>query len=199
MNVAGIDVGFRKTGITVFRIDRDPDELVFATTVGTDFKPSKKAGSVAFDDVMAVQHMFRCVEDVLIDWEVEATFIEIPSGGAQSARAARCMALATGYIASLTYKHPKILHAFYLPREVEKKLGIYLGRIEAKALGFKSGELTKYKKERMRDLVLAAFPEFDGWPKQKALAEDAYDSAAAFLCGRVTDVHYREIKQRAMA
>ncbi len=200
MNVAGIDVGFRKTGITIFRLDHEPDELVFAATVGHDFKPSKQAGKVAADDVASVQNMLGCIENVLLSWEVLGTFIEIPSGGAQSARAARCMALATGLIASFMHQHQEMTHAFYQPREVEKKLGIYLGRNEAKELGFKkSGELTKYKKERMRNLVLAAFPDFTAWPKQKALAEDAYDSAAAFLCGRATNVHYRMLKQRATA
>ena len=58
-----------------------------------------------------------------------------------------------------------------------------VSRKEAKAKGLSKGRLRAYKKQRIQDCVLSAFPHFCGWPKTKALAEDAYDSAAAFLCG----------------
>lgn len=196
MNVAGIDIGFRKTGITVFELTPATDKLIFAATVGTGFKPSKKPGKVAEDDINAVLNMLDDVDRVLKEWNIAAAFVEIPAGGGQSARAGRCMALATGWAAALMHYHPQIRYEFYKPSEVEHVLGIALSRAVAKSMGLtkKKGQLTKYKKERMRDVVLDEFPYFKGWPPTKEYAEDAYDSAAAFLCGRTKRVLYQLLK-----
>lgn len=196
MNVAGIDIGFRKTGITVFELTSTKDSLLFAATLGTGFEPSNKAGKVAEDDIKAVINMLSELDATIKEWHIEAAFIEIPAGGGQSARAGRCMALATGWAAALMHYHSQLQHEFYKPSEVERALGISLSREEAKDMGLtkKKGQLTKYKKARMKAVVLAAFPHFTGWPTTKAYAEDAYDSAAAFLCGIAKQSLYQRLK-----
>ena len=66
-----------------------------------------------------------------------------------------------------------------------------------KELGLKKGEATKWKKERIEEAVRTEWPEFDGWPAQKGLAEDSYDAAAAFMCGRREgDCLYRRLRQK---
>jgi hypothetical protein len=43
--------------------------------------------------------------------------------------------------------------------------------------------------------VRSEWPLFDGWPETEGRAEDAYDSAAAFLCGRKVNQLYRRLKK----
>lgn len=192
--VAGIDVGFIKTGMTVFRLGQRTDTLVQATTLESEFKKSGISGQSATDDVRAVFNTLNKL-DIMFDLKrIRGAFVEIPHGGAQSSRAARCMGIATGWITALMHYKATVGFEFYNPIEVEKVLGIHLLPSQAKLLGLKKGESTKYKKERIKNLVQSEFPRFKGWPATERLAEDSYDSAAAFLCGRTKNCLYRRLK-----
>lgn len=193
--VAGVDVGFIKTGMTVFRLGQRTDTLVYAETLESEFEKSHIPGQSAEDDVRAVLRILVKIDRILSKYHISGAFVEIPHGGAQSSRAARCMGIATGWITALMYYRENVGYEFYNPIEVEKTLGIHLLPSQAKNLGLKKGESTKYKKERIKGLVESTFPKFRGWPAKAALAEDSYDSAAAFLCGRTKNQLYKRLKR----
>lgn len=193
--VAGIDVGFIKTGMTVFRLGQRTDTLVQATTLESEFEKSGVPGKSAEDDVLAVLRTLVKLDHVFGKYAIRGVFVEIPHGGAQSSRAARCMGIATGWVTAMMYYRDKVGYEFYNPIEVEKTLGIHLLPSQAKNLGLKKGESTKYKKERIKGLVQSEFPRFKDWPVTDRLAEDSYDSAAAFLCGRTKNRLYKRLKR----
>ena len=194
--VAGIDVGFIKTGMTVFRlVDQGTDTLVHACTLESEFEKSGISGQSAMDDIEAVRRVLQKIDHCLDTFRVMAVFAEIPHGGAQSSRAARCMGIATGWIAAMERYRDDIEFELYTPVEIEKTLGIHLLPSQAQQLGLKKGESTKYKKERIKNLVESTFPDFHDWPVRPALAEDSYDGAAAFLCGRAKNKLYRLMKE----
>jgi len=141
--------------------------------------------------------------DVL--WGARAAFIELPSGGSQGARAGRCMGMSTAVVVTTmrlfgrvhdSTRAPVLFegHEIYAPDDVEKALGIHLTPGEAKAM--KKGDKTKWKKERIREAVVRAFPAFDDWPPVKNDTQDAYDAVAAFLCARKRNLLYGELVRR---
>jgi hypothetical protein len=118
--------------------------------------------------------------------EVKALFLEFPSGGSQSGRASRCMGMATGLSAALLNDYDWDMgFEIFTPAKIEMLLGI-----KAKP-GSKSklskGDKRAEKKEALKLIVLEEYPDdkFSGWPITKALAEDSYDAAAAFMAARL--------------
>jgi Holliday junction resolvasome RuvABC endonuclease subunit len=196
INVAGIDVGFTKTGFSVIRMGPRTDTLILATTLPSDF--THTGNGAAEDDIISVFNVLDKIDALLNRYEIAGAFVEVPHGGAQNARAGRCMGIATGWCTAMFHYRHTIGFEFYTPLVVEKTLGINLTQAQAKELGLKRGESTKYKKERSRDLVLSEFPRFADWPETKALAEDAYDSVAAFLCGRKQDRMYGRFRGKVV-
>jgi len=190
-NVAGIDVGFRKTGIAVFVMTPDEDRLIAATTICPD-EPGK---SVLYRDVHSCWAMLEETARFLQKHSVQALFLEFPSGGSQSGRAARCMGMATGISAALLNDYDWDLgFEVFTPAKIETLLGIKAkpGSKAALSKGNKRAE----KKEALKRIVLEKYPDdrFSAWPSTKALAEDAYDAAAAFVAARLSDregLYYR--------
>lgn len=189
----GLDAGYAKTGITVFHVTVHGDFLVAAKTLQ---KQGSEAEYALQRDILAIYSMADLLEDVLNEFKPVAVFVELPSGGAQSARACRCMSLATGTVVTLLRYHKDIAYELYDPMSVEKALGIWLNPKDKKGAGIKKGQLRAWKKERIKETVIQEWPEFTAWPKTKAAAEDAYDSAAAFMCGRVQNDLYRRLSQK---
>ena len=179
--VMGMDLGFRKTGTTVFNVSEAGSYKLMAADTLT-YDPIKGL-SVMAQDLSDSQTMYTMLTDKITAYEPRNICVEVPHGGGQSARALRCMSLITGVLASIMTENPSIRFHLFSPGTVEKALGIHLGRNEAKAKGLTKGKLGAWKKQRIKDYVLREFSYFKGWPETKALAEDAYDSAAAFLCG----------------
>lgn len=181
-NVAGIDVGFRKTGIAVFTMTPDKDDLIAATTICPD-EPGKE---VLYKDVRSCWDMLEETVRFLQKHEVKALFLEFPSGGSQSGRASRCMGMATGLSAALLNDYDWDMgFEIFTPAKIETLLGV-----KAKP-GSKSklskGDKRAEKKEALKLIVLEEYPDdkFSGWPVTKALAEDSYDAAAAFMAARL--------------
>jgi hypothetical protein len=201
---AGIDVGATKTGITVFDLCPHGDILVAAVTI--EVKPmltasTRRKGKKAKVGTVSTIHadVSRCMEMVcgirqtFAGIGVKGLFIETPHGGAQGARANRLMGGATFMMATmLSYEN----YAFemYSPTDVEKSLGVFVTTKEIKERGLKKGEATAWKKERIETIVRSEWPLFDKWPEAKTKAEDAFDSAAAFLCGRKANKLYARLK-----
>ena len=191
VNMLGMDVGFRKTGLTVFRVSAEGDELVAADTIYTG---DDVASSVLIADVLSCMTWCERLDEFVSRHAPKVIFAEIPHGGAQGARANRCMGLATALAAAYIHYRP-VEFEFFSPHAVEKALGVALLPGDAKKLS--KGERTAWKKERLARMVLREWPDFRGWPSTKRLKEDAIDSAAAFLCGRITSSVYKMAKQRA--
>jgi len=190
-NVAGIDVGFRKTGIAVFTMTPDKDDLIAATTVCPD-EPGK---SVLYRDVRSCQDMMEEVVRFLRLHGVTALFLEFPSGGSQSGRASRCMGMATAMAAAII-DHYEWKHGYeiFTPSQIETFLNIKAAPGSKKSMT--KGNKREAKKEALKMKVLEKWPDdkFNAWPSTKMLAEDAYDAAAAFLAARLSSgegLYYR--------
>ena len=190
----GMDVGFRKTGYSIFEMGPVDDDLIFATTLLQEKDDSKTTSSVQ-KDIFAIYDLLDGLDAAFNKWHPAAVFCEIPHGGSQGARAGRCMGIATALI--VTYLRQRKEHyELYTPGEVELNLGVKLAPQVAKKKGLKKGEATKWKKERLAEIVIRNWPLFDGWPERAAEAEDAIDSAAAFISGRVANNLYKRIKDK---
>jgi hypothetical protein len=189
------DVGFSKTGTALFEIGPEKDTLIRAFTYQNEL--DKSMGSVVHQDYQAITTLFSKLYDLTDSLPVSGIVAELPSGGAQGARANRCMGIATGMFACLTYVFPNVPFEIYSPHEVEVALGIALKAGDAK--GMKKGEKTAWKKARMQAMVLEDQPEFRGWQPQKYLVEDSYDAAAAFIASRRTkNGIYWKLKNRVI-
>lgn len=183
-NVAGIDVGFRKTGIAVFAMTPDKDDLIAATTICPD-EPGK---SVLYADIHSCQAMLEETAKFLQKHDVKALFLEFPSGGSQSGRAARCMGMATGIAVALLNDYDwELGFEVYTPTKIETLLGIKAK--PGSKVNLNKGNKRAEKKEALKRIVLKQYDDetFSGWPSTKALAEDAYDAAAAFMAARLAD------------
>jgi hypothetical protein len=175
--VAGMDVGFRKTGVTIFHMMSFGVKLHAATTIAANERSG--GGSLRSDlaDSWAMQSKLQAYLD---EAKVTAIFAEFPTGGAQSGRAARCMGMATALCSSIFYSN-NYAWEIMVPSEIEKALGFYITNQEKTKLGLKGGKLRDRRKALLKKTVIDRFPEFEGWPDRAAEAEDAYDSAAAFM------------------
>lgn len=196
MIVFGMDIGFVKTGFAVIELIGIEEKLIFATTLTSGLAKEKKS-----DDYVAVQDAMTCFraltkwEDIFEEFHPKAAFCEIPSAGAQGARANRCMGMATALISAFLWKH-ELKFELYIPSQVEEALGVKLTPGEAKKRGLSKGDRTVWKKERLKHAAETAFPGFKGWPTSKAVAEDAYDATCAYLCGQQTSQLYNELKRK---
>jgi hypothetical protein len=179
MHMFGVDLGFAKTGVAVFELLRDRDELVHAEIVRSDV--SKRPIGVAADDFRRCAELAAAFSGLLQRWRPSAVFLEVPHGGAQGSRANRCMGMATGWMAGVL-QVLDIRCEVILPSRVEALLDIRLSPGMAKERGMAKAARTKWKKDRMEHAVRTEWPDFRRWPKP---AEDAYDAAAAFMAGRL--------------
>jgi len=100
MNVLAIDVGFAASGMAVFDISKSPAELLHVAC-SRPKKDTKKHHYVADSDVDRVRRMTSDIKHVVDTYNICLFIVELPSGGAQGARANRCMGIATGMIATL--------------------------------------------------------------------------------------------------
>jgi Holliday junction resolvasome RuvABC endonuclease subunit len=183
--IVGVDAGFRKLGLSLVLADKDGEKLVVAETIDNQGED----GSTMQSDVRCCWILGDRFSDFIKRHKPDGIFVEMPGGGGQGARAHRCMGLATG-VATEVLRASGIPCQIYSPGRVEDLLGIKAIR------GDKSGpplypgvKLTKagtraWKKARLEEKVLAAYPDFEGWPKTLRLKEDAVDSVAAVLAGK---------------
>jgi Holliday junction resolvasome RuvABC endonuclease subunit len=116
MIVAGIDIGFRNSGIVIFDVDGDQMKYVASACISP--KKPKKAKYVALADADMLKQSALAITDMLRKYNVQRVSFELPTGGALSARANRGLAFATCmcvYIPLLL----NIESSFVTPREVK--------------------------------------------------------------------------------
>lgn len=190
MIVFGLDMGFVKTGIAVLELQKKNDVLVYASALKSELVDLQYK---SLEDLSRIDSTLSQLDELVREYEPEAVFVEVPSGGSKSSRASTCMAMTKAMVGCFVH-YNDLAYEYMIPSEVEKLIGIKLDPNDAK--GMKSADKQKWKKERSRDVVLAAFPGFDGWPHAAYLAEDAYDAAAAFLAGRNKNELYMRLKAK---
>ncbi len=102
--VIGIDAGFTHTGVSVFKVINGNLKFYKCVTIKTE-KGNKKTGvRVADDDAERITKLILELAEFLSECVQEGnqsyTVIELPSAGAQGARALRAMAIITGALVS---------------------------------------------------------------------------------------------------
>lgn len=191
--IVGMDVGFRRTGLSAIRLEKNRDELYAATTIMPEESVESTSVARNISDCWAMREgIVKFIEE----HEPVGLFAEMPHGGSQGARAGYCMGMATGLVLGMLAGWPDISFELYSPMEVEVALGIKLAPGEAKKRKMKKGEAGKWKKQRIRDTVTAEWPLFNDWPEKAEVMQDAMDSAAAFMCGRASNRLYAKLKAK---
>lgn len=189
LRVMGIDIGYRKTGMCV--VDVSADRLVAAVT----FDNKKADGTTAHSDFAGCWMLGEAISEFISLWNPRALFAEIPHGGGQGARAHRCMGMATAVLSEALRRTRRTLpFELYTPGGVEELLGIRITGGCAKRKGISGkGKLRAWKKQRLEEAVIGAYPDFVEWPNTVRLKEDAVDSAAAVLAGKANGKLYAKI------
>lgn len=162
--VMGIDAGFQAMGVVVV----DGRKIRFADTCLTQRATKKRGVRVADDDADRCRQLARFLLDVIKGWQPVGAVIELPSGGAQGARANRAMGMATGIVVAVL-EATKVPAEWVTPQAVKKA-----------ATGKQSGS-----KSDVQVAVRSAFDwdssKWGPWPKTKNKAEHVADAAATIL------------------
>lgn len=172
MNILALDVGFAATGCAVL----DEQERILDVAVVRTERTAKKRGIyVADDDSERCRILTAGLVALLDKYAPKLVVCELPTGGAQGARANRCMGLATG-VATATLELRKIATAWVQP-------------IASKRLVRAKGPVTK---EEVEAVVLKRWPGLAKHPiyatMPKCESEHVADALAAYLVARDTSV-----------
>jgi Holliday junction resolvasome RuvABC endonuclease subunit len=175
-----LDLALANTGVAVLSLG-EPDKLVAVDVIRTEAGSGK--ARVSDDDWRRTSELVLGLEHAIGRWEPVHIFIECPTGGSKSAKAAKSMALARGAACG----------AITL-------LGIgctLVTPFEAKRAATGDANATK---DQVRDSVLARFPYFNGWIKGKSgkvlmgVNEHAYDAVSVYMAATATR-KYKELRK----
>jgi len=156
-----LDVGFRNSGWCAFK-DGKP---VAWGVIQTD-KAKKKTVRMADDNAYRAGQIARQIKEIVDEHNVCAIIGELPSGGAQSARAMAQMAAATcivGAVANIL----ELPVEWCSPTDVKKAV-------------------TGLRSATKREVMDAVRKKFEGvdWPKTKGVFEHVADAVGAYLALR---------------
>lgn len=172
----GIDAGFQACGVVVVELgNADADttgpasrRILHAESFRTKPSPKKRGIRVADDDAERCQQLARFLIDTIRTYRPAGAVVELPSGGAQGARANRAMGMATGVVVA-------VLEIAELPAE-----WVTPGDVKVAATGRRDGS-----KVAVQAAVREAFDWGRGdkghWPRYKWAQEHVADAAAAVL------------------
>ncbi len=99
MIVLGIDAGFTATGLCA--IDLQHDRITASACIRTQKTSAKRAVRVADDDAERCTYLAREIAAFLHKTMPQVVVVELPSGGAQGARANRAMGMSTGIVSAV--------------------------------------------------------------------------------------------------
>lgn len=172
VRILAIDIGFAATGMAVLGVHQDGHaELHDTKCLHTKPEHKKRGIYVAHDDTRRGREITRGILDYLLINECKGIVVELPSGGAQGAKANRAMGIATGVMAAL----PTIIK---MPVE-------YITPSESRKAAI--GKCTAPEGENVKDLVIEAMALKYG-PTIKALPvkdrEHIADALATFEAAR---------------
>lgn len=97
-----IDIGFKNTGLALFE-DKPGCELKLLEThhIGTDHIKKLRKESVALSDMAKTMHLSKELGAYISAKCVRYVVVELPTGGARSSRAVRCMGMASALMGAL--------------------------------------------------------------------------------------------------
>lgn len=164
VRLLGIDAGFTAMGVVVAEDDR----IIYAATCRTEKNAGGKKGvRVADDDAERAQQLGRFLLVTIGEWHPAGAVVELPSGGAQGARANRAMGMSTGIVTTA-------LEATGLAAEWVTPAAVKLA-----AAG---------KRDASKGAVAGAVGKRFTWtcdlPKTKAEQEHIFDAAGAILAAQ---------------
>jgi len=159
--IMAVDCGFRATGLAIFDLDSSPPKLAHVCCIRPKKDTKKKHLLTSDNDVDMTARMVRGIVGVVRDNHISKMVVELPSGGALSARAQRAMGIATGVMVTLV-ECEKLAVEYYTPSETrEAAVGkVDLGPRVKK--GTPPEEAKRIKKERaavkknIKERVMAA-------------------------------------------
>lgn len=170
----GIDAGFQAMGTVIVELDDVGNggpsfrQILHAESFRTKPSSKKRGIRVADDDAERCQELARFLIDTIRSHQPAGAVVELPSGGAQGARANRAMGMATGIVVA-------VLEVAELPVE-----WVTPGDVKKAATGRADGS-----KEAVQDAVRETFDWGQGdknhWPRHKWAQEHVADAAAAVL------------------
>lgn len=152
-----LDIGYRNTGWTYWVDDEIKDFGVITTT-----KPSAKLAKVN-EHILCMTKLGVTLYGLITSKKVDFVCGEMPTGGAQSADAAICMAWASATVQAVV-TIIEMEHGWVTPTDVKKAV-----------LNQNSGE-----KDAIMEAVRKLYPKVK-WPKQKGQFEHIADSVGAKL------------------
>lgn len=163
MALLACDVGFRSLGWTVI----ENKKIIACGAIVTE-KSSKKSTRVSDDYYMRSCKLAADLKEIVEKYDIKGIVGELPSGGAQSAKAAVMMNMATAIVASVA----TILN---LPCDwctpTETKVAV---------CGYRSAT-----KDEMMDMVRAKYPEAGHlFPEAKTYFEHIADAIGAYMALR---------------
>jgi Holliday junction resolvasome RuvABC endonuclease subunit len=175
-----LDLALANTGVAVFSLE-DADELLEIDVIHTEVG-SKKV-RVADQDWRRCSELCDRIKAAVNKWDPVHVFIECPTGGSKSAKAAKSMALARGVACG-------VLTCLNVPCTL-------VTPFEAKRAS--TGD-PNASKTQVKNAVVAEFPNFTGWIKGrggkvvKGLNEHAYDAVSVYMAAKSTK-QYKDLKQ----
>lgn len=159
VRVLGIDAGFAATGLVVVEGRR----VLEWDVIRTERTPAKRGVRVADDDAERCATLAQRLDQAIRSWAPAGAVVELPTGGAQGARANRAMGMATGIIVSVL--ELRAIPAEWVTPQMVKKAAA--GRRDA-------------AKEHVKEAVRRRF-EWASWPAYAWQEEHVADAAAAIL------------------
>lgn len=175
-----LDLALANTGVAVLSLG-GTDELIEIDVIHTE--PGSKKVRVADQDWSRCSELCNRIKAAVNKWDPAHVFIECPTGGSKSAKAAKSMALARGVACG-------VLTSLNVPCTL-------VTPFEAKRAS--TGD-PNASKSQVQAAVVAQFPNFTGWIRGrggkivKGLNEHAYDAVSVYMAAKKTK-QYKELKQ----
>jgi Holliday junction resolvasome RuvABC endonuclease subunit len=170
--VMGVDCGFGAMGVVIL----DSDETIIdAASICTQPDSKKLRIRKSDDDARRCEVLARGLRDIILLYKPKAMFVELPSAGAKSARAAHAMGMSKGIIATVA-QLLDIPVSYYLPHDSKRA-----------AAGANNAS-----KEEVQAAVCRRWPDAK-WPTTQGEAEHCYDAAAVLMAAAPQDPLYKVI------
>lgn len=160
--VLGIDAGFSNLGLVVI----DGRRVIDWRVVRTERTTRKRSVRVADDDADRCALLARELAASIREWQPAGAVVELPSGGAQGARANRAMGMATGVVVAA-------LELLGVPAE-----WVTPQMVKQAAAGRKDASKEAVQQGVRRQL------EWTSWPAYAWQVEHVADAAAAVLAAQ---------------
>lgn len=176
-----LDLGFANTGVAVLeksRSSRHGARLVHVETIRTRPTSSRK---VADDEWARTAVLVRRLRELVDKYKPAHVFIECPTGGSKSAKAAKSMALSRGACAA-AMSLLGVPATLVTPRQAKKA-----------ATGDPGAD-----KAKVKAVALSLFSDFAGWPKTakgrmlEGESEHIFDAISVFAAAIATKA-YKDI------